>query len=208
MDDYIQKVITDLTLRSDIIKKKLLTFPDLNLEFIDGLVEKVRVEGIPVSLPFELDTSLRALHLIQNLISNINDMPDQLDRKEIVSVCKFFWEAGLMTGASLPSLDALGNRLLYDTKGIHAVLKSARDERYADSRETLNRAAEVARQQWVSGSNLLHHQMKKYLVEEYRDEGGKYPFLSLPDKSLLEAVKRVAKEMNRPDLISGHKKTK
>lgn len=98
--------------------------------------------------------------------------------------------------------DALGREILRE------VSKKATDARYGKQRELLARAANVAKKLWEGGERLLHHEMKKYLIEEYQDDAGKYPFLNLPEKSLLKTVKQVAKEMNRPDLISGQKKSK
>lgn len=84
---------------------------------------------------------------------------------------------------------------------------TATDSKYKDDRLLLEKAATVARHMWENGSTLLHHQMKKYLAEEYVDENGKYPFVALElEKSILRTVKQVAIDMNRPDLISGQKK--
>ena len=71
----------------------------------------------------------------------------------------------------------------------------------------LEEVAAVARGEWESGSTLLHHQMKKFISEEYEDNVGKHPFLNLSDKSILGKCKEVAESMGRPDLIFGYKKT-
>jgi hypothetical protein len=86
--------------------------------------------------------------------------------------------------------------------------RKATDAQYSRSRDLLSRVEEIARREWENGSSLLHHQMKKYLAEEYQDDNKKHPFVNVPEKSILERVKRVAKEINRPDLISGQKKSK
>ena len=96
------------------------------------------------------------------------------------------------------------------------VSKKATNVRYESLRIFKAKAAEVAKSLWEGGSMLLHHQMAQYLIEEYVEDG-KYPFLHLPekdrkgnfppsDKVLRDTVKLVAKDMNRPDLISGQKK--
>ncbi len=82
----------------------------------------------------------------------------------------------------------------------------ATDSRYSDQRLLLEKAANVARHLWENDSKLLHHQMKKYLEEDYQDEKGLHPFIYLPRKSFLNVLKQVAKEMNRYDLIGGQKK--
>jgi hypothetical protein len=95
------------------------------------------------------------------------------------------------------------------------VSKSAADARYSLIREFKHKAAVVARCKWEEGSELTHDKMVKFLIEEYKDSNGKYPFISLPDAKksqpenvLRDVVKNVAKEMNRPDLIRGNKKMK
>lgn len=85
--------------------------------------------------------------------------------------------------------------------------KRATDARYGNRRVLLEKARGVAQQLWENGDTRLHHEMKRYLIEEYCDETGKYPFVNLPDKSLLDAVKNVAKDLGKPDLISGRKKS-
>lgn len=101
------------------------------------------------------------------------------------------------------------NSLLCELTRIASRTKAAQvatDSRYKSQRLLLKQAACVARSEWQNGSTLLHHQMKKFLVEEFQDESGKHPFLHLQEKSILKVVKQVAKEMNRTDLISGQKK--
>jgi len=95
--------------------------------------------------------------------------------------------------------------------------RKANDVRYESLRKFKEKAAMVAKHIWENGSTLPHHKMAKYLIEEY-EENGKRPFSLLPvkddegfflppDKVLRETVKDVAKGMNRPDLISGQKKS-
>jgi hypothetical protein len=85
--------------------------------------------------------------------------------------------------------------------------KNAHDSRYNSRRELLNELGRVARKLWEGGSTHMHYQMKDYLLNEYEDSKGNVPFSSLPEKSALNIVKQVAKEINRPDLISGQKKS-
>jgi hypothetical protein len=105
-----------------------------------------------------------------------------------------------------------------------AISKKATNARYENLREFKEKAANVAKIEWENGSILLHNKMAQFLENEYKDENGKHPFMYLPpfkdrrtgnmikdappNKVLLQITKRVAKEMNRPDLISGQKKSK
>lgn len=83
---------------------------------------------------------------------------------------------------------------------------NALNARHSPRRKLKEQAADVAKKEWVNGSTLLHHEMKRFLVEDYQDENGKYPFVNLPDRALLDTLKQVARELNRPNLISGQKK--
>lgn len=93
--------------------------------------------------------------------------------------------------------------------------KKATDARHLALREFKKKAALAAKNQWENGSKLLHHEMAKYLETTYQDENGINPFWHLPGndidasskKVLLQVVKEVAKEMNRPDMISGQRKS-
>jgi len=110
-------------------------------------------------------------------------------------------------------------QLLTDMENIpKEASRRATDARHYALREFKEKAARVAQSEWKRGSTLLHHQMTKYLIEEYQDEKGKYPFMYLPNKDkngnplppekvIRETLKQVAKIMNRPDLISGQRKS-
>lgn len=89
--------------------------------------------------------------------------------------------------------------------------KRATDAKYDPGRNLYKEAAEIAKSKWEKGEVLKHHQMKRYLIREYR--GGKSRFgrfdadSGYTEKGLLKRLKELAKEMNRPDLISGQKKS-
>ena len=85
--------------------------------------------------------------------------------------------------------------------------KKAHDGRYQERRELLKELAIVAGKLWKNGSTLLHHQMKDFLLNDYADQAGRLPFVSLPEKTVLKNLKDVARELQRPDLISGQKKS-
>ena len=109
---------------------------------------------------------------------------------------------------------------VYEKAGSTSRLETSRkanDVRHENLRKFKEKAAIVAKQMWENGSTLPHHKMVKHLIEKYV-ENGKHPFsflpikdeegdLRSPDKVLREVVKDVAKKMNRPDLISGQKKS-
>ena len=83
--------------------------------------------------------------------------------------------------------------------------QSALDSRYASQRIKWAKLKSVAKKMWEEGDNRMHHEMKKFLIEEYKDENGKYPFVNLSERSILNTLKEVAKALNREDLISGKK---
>jgi hypothetical protein len=106
----------------------------------------------------------------------------------------------------LADIEASKQAVLAEKTALKKASKNANDERYKKHRQQLKEVASVSQTLWRNGSILMHHQMKKYLIEEYQDKAGKYPFLNLPEKAILETCKKVLLEMNRTDLISGRKK--
>lgn len=103
-----------------------------------------------------------------------------------------------------------GYEWLFKTEGIKAFSKKATDVQYSPERDLYKEALDIARSEWERGSLRIHHQMKRYLIKEYRN--GKSQFRTFDanrgytERGLLERLKGLAKEMNRPDLISGQKK--
>jgi hypothetical protein len=119
----------------------------------------------------------------------------------------------------------LGSKFIKGVKAVHksskelkkSLSKCATDKKYQLLREFKDEAGSVARAEWENGSPLNHIKMRDWLMNDYKDENGKYPFISLPIKSkdgeslesnkvLLELTKDVAKAIGRPDLICGNKK--
>jgi hypothetical protein len=87
--------------------------------------------------------------------------------------------------------------------------KMATDIKYAPGREIYKEALEIAQRMWEEGSLLKHHQMKRFLVKEYQNGISEFAKFDVDcgytDKGLLNQLKALANEMNRPDLISGLK---
>lgn len=101
----------------------------------------------------------------------------------------------------------------FDNKRLRKGPSNAANARHKKLKEFKEHAGRVAKSEWEKGSPLKHHRMRTFLVEEY-EEGGRFPFAHLPDapndssdQVLLDVVKQVAKDMDRPDLISGQKKS-
>jgi hypothetical protein len=91
--------------------------------------------------------------------------------------------------------------------------KQASDSKYSNLRKFKENASLIACGKWEGGSLMLHHEMATFLEKEYKDDDGCYLFQYLPGdkkasphKVLLETVKKVAKELGKFELISGHKK--
>ncbi len=154
---------------------------------MEDLLKKLKEEysGFGADAVLIARRRLKNLNESRNAFEKIGRRYPESDRKEEEALIYFLAEKAALKQAS----------------------KNATDERYREPRQLLDKAASVAKLKWEGGSNLKHHQMKKYLIEEYQDEAGKYPFLNIADKSILETCKRVALEIKRPDLISGQKKS-
>jgi len=127
------------------------------------------------------------------------------------NVTKRIWDTAAIYGILLFDENA-EIVALAEAQAVAMGTKKAADARYSDLRAFKIQAASVAKQKWENGSDLLHHQMVKYLMEEYQDANGKYQFMLLPDKDksspdrvLLKTVKAVAIDMDRRDLLSGLK---
>ncbi len=110
----------------------------------------------------------------------------------------FYYAQGLVD--SLPQLKKIAS-------------KQASDSKYSKLRKFKEKASHVAGEKWEGGSSMLHHEMATFLEKEYKDDEGRYSFQYLPGdkkasshKVLLETVKKVAKELGKFELISGHKK--
>lgn len=92
--------------------------------------------------------------------------------------------------------------------------KRANDSKYAPGRDLYRKAQKIARHLWEAGDTRKHHQMKIYLVNEYKDEDGSRPFrkfdpsCGFTEKGLLKKLREVVGEMNRADLITGENKPK
>jgi hypothetical protein len=183
---------------------------------VQGLYERSK-KGEGIFTPSIYD-AIAGITQIRSLLVEIKqpiteNIPLEIAARFAVLTFRAGYTTGMITpGRGVEVLEWEVNRLedqhqFAGKKALSEKSKKATDARYQEQRQTLDKAAVVARQLWDNGSVMLHHRMKQYLVEEYQDETGKYPFLSLPDKSLLETCKRVAKEIKRPDLISGQKKS-
>ena len=107
--------------------------------------------------------------------------------------------------------DGLGDLVEVERReSVKKACKKAGEARHKPLQEFKEKAVAAARAEWANGSSLLHHQMAKYLTEEYRDETGKYPFTNLPGKSksspekvLCRVCKEVALGIGQPDLVFG-----
>ena len=82
----------------------------------------------------------------------------------------------------------------------------ARGKRYSKKRILYSKAIDIAKEKWINGSELLHFQMKDWLIYDYESQNGKMPFTELSEKSLNAKLKGVLHEIDRPDLIHGFKK--
>ena len=188
-----------------------------------GLFERAKIgEGL-----FNPGTfgAIASISQIRSLLEEIKQpLPEKVPLDLAARFAVLTFRAGFTTGMTSPGIGMvvleseihrLQNQQQYIAKtAIRESSENAHNARYAPLREFKENAASVAKRAWEGGSNLFHHQMVKYLVEEYQDENGKHPFTQLPDKNkstpekvLLKTLKEVAKEINRPDLISGQKKS-
>jgi hypothetical protein len=73
------------------------------------------------------------------------------------------------------------------------VFRNVRDGRYGKRRILKEQCADMARELWTKGDNRQHHIMAKHLVT----------LVDLPDDIIKDTIKKVAKDMNRLDLIKG-----
>lgn len=84
--------------------------------------------------------------------------------------------------------------------------QKALNSRYAERNNLLEKAVKIAKKKWEEGSTKKHHEMKKFLVEEYKEKGDiAFPFSGgeISDKALLKALRETLREMGRTDLIKG-----
>lgn len=185
---------------------------DLHRQFI----AKFNKEPFTYESLISIHFSFLGLSLIRKLIASVpKKLPTDIPPIEfMVLFARKAFEAGTVL-ATIPTFDAMAKyKSLYNTEGIKAISKKATDEKYSPGRQLYKEAVDIAKSMWEQGSLLKHHQMKRYLIKDYRGETGvKSPFARFDascgytEKGLLERLKALAKEMNRPDLISGQKKS-
>jgi hypothetical protein len=213
MEDYLKNAIGTLECGAAKVQENLLHI--FNQEQIDELLEIYKKNpDPPENTPAAMYFSVRGLFLSQFILAHINKLQDKLSHEDAIYLGMAFYNAGFAVGAALPALCADGYKWLHEAEGIKAISKRATDEKYLPGRQLYKEALDIAKSKWEQGSFLKHHQMKKYLIKEYRNgESLKSPFAIFdPDcgyteKGLLERLKGLAKEMHRPDLISGQKKS-
>jgi len=176
-------------------------------------------------------------NILSSIVNNFKHFVLVAERSLIVSISDFelyrfilFQGIGLHLNAYLQfkekfdSFEACNDSVINALKCIPAVeehvikrtrkkgSKNATDVKYSPGRDLYKEAIVIAKSKWEKGSPLKHHQMKKYLIKEYQ-VAGKHPFAKFDsdcgytEKGLLERLKGLAKEMNRPDLISGQRKS-
>lgn len=164
-----------------------------------------------------LCNAIIGLSIVRDLIELFNQpIPESFPAEDSARFSRNAFYAGMFIGMAIPGrgvevLEYARKRAEEEGRrkgAVHAITT-----RHVPLNEFKEKAAAAARRLWASGSPLLHHQVVKYLTEEYQDAEGKHPFMHLPGdvnasphKVLLETAKQVAREINRPDLISGGKK--
>jgi hypothetical protein len=168
-------------------------------------------------------TGISSLSQIRTLLKELTEpVPDQVPIELAVHFATLCFRAGMSTGMFAPgrATEMLEWALHRSEKdftaklqhaGEAAISESARksvESRHAPLRELKEKAAEIARELWQSGWDLRHHDMATYLVENYQDENGHYPFTRLPGvreentiKMMRKVTKKVAIELTRYDLI-------
>jgi len=171
--------------------------------------------GVPPSLC----NAIIGLATIRDLIESTEEpIPEIIPAEDSARMARMAFYAGMFIGMSTPGrgVEVLSLEVEHaEAKGRAKWSKEAINSRHAPLRDFKQKASDVAKMKWESGSTLLHHQMAKYLIEEYQDVEGRYPFIHLPgdvnaspNNVLLETVKKVAKDLKRFDLISGLPKKK
>ena len=201
----------------------------MTVEDIDRLIKDCRISTIDFhkrakqkeNLSRSNCNAILGLSIIRELLDQIKQpLPENIPIEFAARFSRDAFNAGNLIGMSAPgrgvevltsqmvSVREVAEREALSKNGLKAIAV-----RHAPLNEFKEKAAEVARLKWEQGSSLLHHQMVKFLIEEYKDENGKYPFMCLPDsknsspdKVLLKKMKEVAKDLRRIDLISGLKK--
>lgn len=168
--------------------------------------------------------AISSLYSLRKLIKEVEDnpLPEDVPKETAARFALLAFRAGLSTGMVAPGRaveclqwnqgkmkEEFTDKL--NVAGEAAISDSARKSvsvRYEELNKIKDDAAVVAELLWVNGSELLHHDMADYLVDEYQDKNGRHPFLRLPgvkegnEKKILRKVtKKVAKKMVRPDLV-------
>lgn len=186
-----------------------------------GLYERAQEgEGIFTESVF---TGISSLSQIRTLLKELTaPVPDQVPIELAVRFATLSFRAGMSTGMFAPgrATEMLEWALHRSEKdftaklqhaGELAISESARksvESRHAPLREIKDKAAEIAQELWERGSNLRHHDMATYLVENYQDENERFPFTRLPGvreenttKIMRQVTKEVALKLKRHDLI-------
>jgi len=193
-----------------------------NSALLDGIIKGTAL------LPASSYDAISSIFQIRSILDEIKQPLHEIVTIETAAhLALRTFQAGIAAGMAIPSRQKenveLDNHRLRDQQEIAGAIaisglsKNAHDVRYAPLRHFKEKVAGVAKKLWEDGSLLLHHKMAKYLIEEYQDENGKYPFMLLPindkdgnplppDKVVRETLKQLATEMNRRDLVSGQKK--
>lgn len=156
-------------------------------------------------IPPSLRQAVAGLMTIRRLLEwAATPLPDDIPAEDAARFAFNSFQAGLSVGMACPGRGM--EVFQWQVEKLQQLPKRAADARYAESRKLNKYAAGVAKALWKDGSTLQHHQMKKYLTDEYQDKEGKFPFNLMTDRTLLRILKNVAKEIGRTDLISGLKK--
>lgn len=166
--------------------------------------------------------AVAGLSIIRKLLEQTEkSIPDNVSTEEAARFSFYSFQAGLLIGMSLPGHAAeftawkemvarrAAEAAKSETQELRLRPKRAAVARHKPLNDFKDHAKKVARERWKDGSQLNHHKMVKYLIEEYQEDG-KFPFTHLPgdpdkpsDNILREAVKAVAYELNRPELVIG-----
>ena len=180
----------------------IFTMPEVH-KIVENLGADLINRNIDLSIEsqFELNIELPCDHLTSIKVNNSFINVFTLFIKHIAAILKregIYYPNGLLAQKK--------------TSGINAA-----NAKYKTLREFKEKAAAAAKKEWEAGSTRRHHEMARYLADDYLDENGKHPFMHLlgkdkngnylpSDRVLRKQCKQVAKDIDRLDLISGNKK--